>query len=201
MKAPWKFLAQFASRRRPANVQENLIVPDTEPEAIESETENKSPLPFDTTGASGTPDHDAVVPVEQVSMLSDKPKSDPNFSQAMNLPIDIQEPEPPPPSETNHSGAAGSTLGPQNKTSANSQRKPGIKRRERSKKAGAQVVAQSAVARNEAETVQTSSSGDTFFNEAAILDEEIKELRRLLAQKLRLQNVQLKKMLKRFDVP
>ncbi|QFI69476.1 hypothetical protein EKH55_4602 [Sinorhizobium alkalisoli] len=39
-----------------------------------------------------------------------------------------------------------------------------------------------------------------FFHEVAILDEEIKMLRTQLAQKLHLQNVQLKKMLDRFDV-
>ncbi|APG93011.1 hypothetical protein SAMCFNEI73_pA0034 (plasmid) [Sinorhizobium americanum] len=39
-----------------------------------------------------------------------------------------------------------------------------------------------------------------FFHEAATLDEEIKTLRIHLAQKLQLQNGQLKKMLERFDV-
>jgi len=198
MKTPWKFLAQLASRRRSANVQENFIAPDTDPEVIESETENKSPLPFDEpTEASGTPDHDSAV--DHGSMLSDQPESDPNPPQEMNLSADIQEPGTPARSETNHSGAAGKTLGPQSKTSANSQRKPEIRRRERSKNARAEAVAESTVATNEAETVQTSSSGDPFFNEVAIIDEEIKELRRLLAQKLYLQNAQLKKMLERFD--
>lgn len=56
-------------------------------------------------------------------------------------------------------------------------------------------IARSAVATNEAQSVQPSSSGDPFFNEVAILDEEIKELRRRLAQKLDLQNAQLKRCL------
>ncbi|ASY73177.1 putative 21.7 KDA PROTEIN IN SYRB 5'REGION (ORF4) (plasmid) [Sinorhizobium fredii CCBAU 25509] len=38
-----------------------------------------------------------------------------------------------------------------------------------------------------------------FFHEVATLDEEIKVLRTQLAEKLHLQNVQLKKMLERFD--
>ncbi|MCZ4093672.1 hypothetical protein [Sinorhizobium psoraleae] len=38
---------------------------------------------------------------------------------------------------------------------------------------------------------------DPFFNEVALLDEKINELRRLLTQRLLLQNVQLKKMLER----
>ncbi|ASY73451.1 hypothetical protein EFR01_60310 [Sinorhizobium fredii] len=39
-----------------------------------------------------------------------------------------------------------------------------------------------------------------FFHEVATLDEEIEMLRTQLAQKLHLQNVQLKKMLERFEV-
>ncbi|ASY73761.1 hypothetical protein SF83666_a41730 (plasmid) [Sinorhizobium fredii CCBAU 83666] len=56
------------------------------------------------------------------------------------------------------------------------------------------------MATNEAQSVQPSSSGDSFFNEAAIIEEELKELRRRLAQKLYRQNLQLKTMLERFDV-
>lgn len=45
-----------------------------------------------------------------------------------------------------------------------------------------------------------SSSRDLFFDELASLGEEVKMLRSQLAQKLRLQNIQLKKMLERFEV-
>ncbi|WP_155248970.1 hypothetical protein [Rhizobium leguminosarum] len=40
---------------------------------------------------------------------------------------------------------------------------------------------------------------DASVSGASVLDEEIKKLRRQLAEKLRLQNVQLKEMLQRFD--
>ncbi|QFI68713.1 hypothetical protein EKH55_3839 [Sinorhizobium alkalisoli] len=39
-----------------------------------------------------------------------------------------------------------------------------------------------------------------FYQEVGTLDEEIKMLRTQLAEKLHLQNVQLKKMLGRFDI-
>ncbi|MCA1371772.1 hypothetical protein I6F15_31485 [Bradyrhizobium sp. BRP14] len=201
MKSPWKFLVQLSSRRRPAKVQEDSVAHDADPEVLESQAGDTPALSSDTpTEASGTPDHDADVSVDQVSMLSDKPKSDPNLAQAMSLPIDIQEAKTPAPSETNHPGAEGSELGPLSERSAKSQRIPGIKRRERPKRTRMHVVAQSAVATKEAQSVQPSSSGDPFFNEVSILDKEIKELRRRLAQKVYLQNVQLKKMLERFDV-
>ncbi|KSV74454.1 hypothetical protein N182_27825 [Sinorhizobium sp. GL2] len=41
----------------------------------------------------------------------------------------------------------------------------------------------------------------TFVNEMTALDEDIRQLRRQLAEKLLLQNTQLKKMLGRFDAP
>jgi len=199
MKSPWKFLVQLSSRRRLAKVQENSIAHDADPEGSESEVENKLAPPSDNaTEASSTPDHDADGLVDQASMLSDKPTSDPNLTQAISKPIDIQEANSPAPSEANHSGAEGKALGPKSEKSKKPQGKP--QRRERPKRARTEVVARSAVATNEAQSVQPSSSGDTFFNEVATLDGEIKELRRLLAHKLHLQNVQLKKMLERFDV-
>ncbi|WP_085032909.1 hypothetical protein [Ensifer aridi] len=186
MKSPWKFLVELSSRRRPAKVQGNSVRHDADPEDLESEAESRSALTSDNpTEASSTPDQDADGPIDQVSVLSDKPTSDLNLTQAISQPIDIQ-------------GAK--TLGRKSEKNKKPQGKPRIARRERPKRARTQAVARSAVTTNEAQTAQPSSSRDPFFNEVAILDEEIKELRRRLAQKLYLQNVQLKKMLERFDV-
>ncbi|MBZ5763225.1 hypothetical protein LAV84_27225 [Rhizobium sp. VS19-DR104.2] len=44
-----------------------------------------------------------------------------------------------------------------------------------------------------------SSNRDPFFENATSLDEDIKHLKDLLAQKLRIQNAQLREMLKRFE--
>ena len=62
------------------------------------------------------------------------------------------------------------------------------------------MAAQTPVTATDHPSVQLPSSRDLFFDEVALLDAEIKMLRNQLAQKLRLQNVQLKKMLERFDV-
>ncbi|EHK76690.1 hypothetical protein SM0020_17172 [Sinorhizobium meliloti CCNWSX0020] len=62
------------------------------------------------------------------------------------------------------------------------------------------MAAQSAVVQKDHQNLQQSSSRDLFFHELATLDEEIKMLRTQLAQKLHLQNVQLKKMLERFEL-
>ncbi|MCZ4093656.1 hypothetical protein [Sinorhizobium psoraleae] len=201
MKTPWEFLVQLSSRRRPAKVQEDSIAHDTDPEAREREAEDMPALPFDNPlEASSAPDHGSDVPVDQVSLLWDKPKRVPNLEQAMSLPVDVQDAKTPAPTETNHSGAEADALELKSETSTKPQRKPPIKHRERPKRVRAQVAARSSVATNKAQSLQPPPSGDPFFNEVAILDEEIKELRRLLAQKLHLQNVQLKKMLERFHV-
>ncbi|MBO9101891.1 MULTISPECIES: hypothetical protein [unclassified Rhizobium] len=44
-----------------------------------------------------------------------------------------------------------------------------------------------------------SSTADPFFETPTSLDEDIKHLKDLLAQKLRIQNAQLREMLKRFE--
>jgi hypothetical protein len=56
------------------------------------------------------------------------------------------------------------------------------------------------VAADEKPVSQTlASSANPFFDEAASLDEDIKQLEDQLAQKLRLQNAQLRRMLERFE--
>jgi hypothetical protein len=62
------------------------------------------------------------------------------------------------------------------------------------------VEQSTAVAADEKPVSQTPvSSANPFFDEAASLDEDIKQLKDQLAQKLRLQNSQLRKMLERFE--
>ncbi|PDT28003.1 hypothetical protein CO660_20150 [Rhizobium sp. L9] len=66
--------------------------------------------------------------------------------------------------------------------------------------AQANTGARAGVVTRESQGVPRSSARDAFFDDVASLDEDIKKLKRELARKLQLQNAQLKKMLKRFDV-
>ncbi|RVQ55099.1 hypothetical protein CN245_18005 [Sinorhizobium meliloti] len=70
----------------------------------------------------------------------------------------------------------------------------GSDRRERRKRRNARVAGHSVH-----QSGQTSSSRNLSVREVAMLDEEIKILRTQLNQKLHLQNIQLKKMLERFE--
>lgn len=201
MKTPWKFLVQLTSRRRPAKAQESSIGQDTDPETIESEPEHRSALPSRSTEASGTPDHTEDVPVDQVSEASNKAQVDPDVAQALGLSVvDVEQPQTPARDEIHQSGAETDVLLPKGEAGTKSPGKPRLKRRDRVKQDHAHVLAQSAVVTNEIISAQTVPSGDPFFDEVASLDEEIKKLRSLLAQKLYLQNIQLKKMLERFNV-
>lgn len=86
-------------------------------------------------------------------------------------------------------------------TRTQSPRIPRNKRPERPKRARVRAATQSAVDINEDQSAQSLTFKEpSLFDEVAGLDEEIKQMKRLLAQKLYLQNLQLKKMLERFDV-
>ncbi|MCA1409121.1 hypothetical protein I6F26_33375 [Ensifer sp. IC3342] len=198
MKTPWKLLAQLTLRRPSATAQESSIRNDTESRALESEAEHTSALPPTSTVAASPPAHDEDVSVDQGSVASGEAKGDDDATQALKPPIDAEEAQPR--HQTDQSGAEANSLVPKSPASTKSQSKPRIKRRERGKRANAQVAAQSAVAPKRHQGLQPSSSRDLFVHEVATLDEEIKMLRTQLAQKLLLQNVQLKKMLERFDV-
>ncbi|MDK1387997.1 hypothetical protein QN224_21520 [Sinorhizobium sp. 8-89] len=200
MKSPWKFLAQFTSRRPSAKAQESSIGNDTDTKALESQVEHPSALPPSSTVAAGPPAHDEDVSVDQASVASDKAKGNDDVAQTLKPPIDAEEAQTTARHEADHSEAEANSLVPKNAASTESRSKPRIKRRESGKRANAHVAAQAAVAAKHHQNVQPASSRDVFFHEVATLDEEIKMLKTQLAQKLHLQNVQLKKMLERFDV-
>ncbi|MFQ6185223.1 hypothetical protein ACLMJV_25155 [Sinorhizobium meliloti] len=188
MKSPWKFIAQLTSRRASAKAQDSSTSNDTDPTALESEVEHAS----------------ALLPssklVDQESSASDKAKGGDSVAQVRRPPIDDAQPHAPARREADNTVGEQPSLVRKNAVSTKSQTKARIKRRERGEKANAQVAARIPVTATDHPRVQVPSSRDLFFDEVAILDAEIKMLRSQLAQKLRLQNVQLKKMLERFDV-
>ncbi|WP_042776257.1 hypothetical protein [Sinorhizobium fredii] len=199
MKTPWKFLAQLTSRRPSAKAQGSSIGKDTDSQALESEVENRWAPPPSSTVAASPPAHDEDVSVDRGAVASDKAKGDGGVARALKLPIDAAEVQTNARHEADHSGAEANSL-VRKSAATKSPSKPRIKRREHGKRANAHLAAQSAVPPKPHQSVQPLSSRDLFFHEVATLDEEIEMLRTQLAQKLYLQNVQLKKMLERFEV-
>ncbi|WP_244427768.1 hypothetical protein [Sinorhizobium fredii] len=166
--------------------------------ALESEAEHTSALPPRSTVAAGPPAHDEDVSVDQGAVASEKAKGDDDVAQALEPPIDAEEVQTTPRQESDDSGSEANSLVPKS-AATNWPSKPRIKRREPGIRANAHLDWSSAVPPKPHQSLQPSSSRDLFFHEVATLDEEIKVLRTQLAEKLHLQNVQLKKMLERFD--
>jgi len=201
MKTPWKFLAQLTSRRPSAKAQQSSIGNSADSKAFESEAEHTPALRLSLRIAASPPAHDEEVSVYHGPMASDKAKGDDDdVAQALTQAIAAEEAQTTARHDVDHSGAEANSLVPKSAASTKSHGKPRVKRRERGKSANGESAAQSAVAAKPHQSLQSLSSRDLLFHEAATLDEEIKMLRIHLAQKLQLQNGQLKKMLERFDV-
>ncbi|WP_037390175.1 hypothetical protein [Sinorhizobium americanum] len=199
MKAPWKFLTELTSRRS-AKAQQSATGNDPDPKARESEVEHTPALPPKSPVVASPPAHDEDVSVDQGPVASAQANGDNDVPPALEPPIDAEEAQTPARHEADHSGAEARSLVPKSKASRKPQSKSRVKHRERGTRAKSQVAVQSAAAAKDRRSVQPASSRDLFFHEVAIIDEEIQMLRTQLAQKLYLQNVQLKKMLERFGV-
>lgn len=201
MKTPWKFLVELTSRRS-AKTQQGTIGRETDSRAPDQDTASTPALPSFSTQASGTPDHDeAVVSVDTVPVASNEQESRNDAARTLERPANVEEPQAVEPGEARHSSAELDVLAPKSETRAKLREKRLTKRRERAKSPEGNVVARDVAARSEDQSVQPRSSGNGFFDEAESLDEDIRKLRSELAQKLHLQNAQLKKMLERFEAP
>ncbi|ARM91111.1 hypothetical protein RHEC894_PC00076 (plasmid) [Rhizobium sp. CIAT894] len=199
MKTPWRFIVDLTSRRRPGKVQESAVGHDSDPDARERETDWTPAHPSVSPKASVKADDDEDTPVDQVLVASSAVESDPDVARALPS-VDVEEPRTAAPDEEAHHPRVETGSAPKSKVPGTNQVKPPVKRRERARKAEASVAAQSSVAPPEDPRPQPSPSRDPFFDDVASLDEDIKKLRSQLAQKLDLQNAQLRKMLERFGV-
>jgi len=118
---------------------------------------------------------------------------------AASPPVDIDEGQAETPAKASKSGAEAPALVRQNATSKKSPRAPQAKRAARGGRTRIDSDAERIDPANEDQTAQ-SPSPPTFLDEVGSLDDEVRQLRRQLAHKLHLQNIQLKKMLERFDI-
>jgi hypothetical protein len=182
MKSPWKFLVQLTSRGRPAKTPAASIEHDAEATAVQSEVQQTSILPLSSTD----------IPNETDGHL--------DMTSVVSLPGDAEDVQLPVRDEISRSNTEALALMRQNAISEKSPRISQTKRPAHAKRARATMDAKSVVTTSKDHSPHTPLRPETVFDEAVSLDEEIKQLRNQLAQKLYLQNVQLKKMLQRFDV-
>ena len=200
MKTPWKFLARLNLGRSSAKAQPRSAGNETGFKTLEIEVEHTSALPSSPAVADSPPAQEEDVWIDQGLIASDKQEGRNDVAQVLEPPTGTDEAQASVRDEAGGSSTEANSLVEKSAPSAKSQSKPRIRRRERGKSAKARVAAQSAGAPKRHDNLQGRSSRELFFHELATLDEEIKELRMQLAQKLHLQNVQLKTMLERFGI-
>ncbi|MBM3095049.1 hypothetical protein GFB56_30395 [Ensifer sp. T173] len=198
MKPPWKFLAQLMSRQRPSVNSGQTSERDSDRKPVETKLQPAPPPLLASPEAAPGPEHDdespsqdaveitavntsAVDTVAPASVTAEageqKAGADDGRGQSV---VDVQALAP--------TSGADEPLGMP-------QRKPSKVAR----KGRVSAIAQSPVVAGGEVRQSPSASGSPFFDEAASLDDDIKQLKDQLAQKLRLQNAQLRKMLKRFE--
>ncbi len=195
MKSPWKFLAQLTSRRRSAETRESTARDHADTEASESDARRTSVLSSNIPESSGSPDDDENLTADFVASATATETDDALYDpQAVTLPVDGEEDQSP-----SRSGGDAHALVPESRTSKKFPRTSRTKGLGSAKRTRADMVSESTAVANSDQRAQSSSSRESFFDEVARLDEEIRQLRSQLAQKLYLQNVQLTKMLERFD--
>jgi hypothetical protein len=184
MKSPWKFLAQLLPQRQPAKK------PETERSG--SETPDASSLML--TETSSVAEH-GESGVTTAAFIHRDPAAD--ASQAVAEQVDIEAVEGLARRSRSRSRVDHGTLEVDGGTT---KRHAGPSRQRRpapGKSSRADVVQRNLVTNKDQPA--RASSRKSFFDEVAGVDEEIRQLRVRLTQKLHLQNDQLKKMLERFD--
>ncbi|KSV66651.1 hypothetical protein N182_35125 [Sinorhizobium sp. GL2] len=172
MKTPWKYLVELASRGRTVKAAENP-----------PETEAEDP-------ADGVAD-----PILEALRKEERSLDVANSDTAVAA---VDEDNRTPPTKLEQAtadppGGLPEPVGPPQPAAT--------KRRKPSRKTGAVDIAVSKVAKYGDGSSGAPQPLMTFVNEMTTLDEDIRQLRRQLAEKLRLQNTQLKKMLGRYDTP
>lgn len=204
MKTPQrKFVVEFKSGRRQTKARTNSIWGDTDLKALVREAEDKAPHLFNSNAAPGRPDEggedvasdamnsasaggdagEASVAVASTSLGDgakvDLPKQNETTVATAEVVEPVQERAP--------------VFRPK-RTSSDTPRKP-------AKRGPLRATAHVAMRRNKPRSVEAVTARDAVsLEEVTTLDAENKRLKRLLAERLHAQNLQLKKMLERFDV-
>lgn len=201
MKSPWKLVAQLVSRRHPAVAPDELDrdeSKDVAARAIENATDRTSvsgpepsPIGDDVESSEVRPPDDALptLPEVQESEVAavelDSSTSEQDLTENV---VEGSDRSPAVPVEATQEGEISAPVSMARRKTDGTARKSPVSRASRR------------IERvDETRVEQATPPEKTFADEAAGLDQEISQLRSQLTEKLRLQNAQLKSMLKRFE--
>lgn len=197
MKPPWKFVAELMSRRRPSETSDQPIEPVGDRKLIPLEAPPAPPLLSVPPEEDSKPDHAAIAAATASGEARTKHQADVDAAAPAALPTAAgdataaaaDEPQPADASVRAPEREDGPSL-----TLAGTPqgRLPKAAKKNR-------AVTIPAHPTHSDQAAQHAPAGDPPVGDAASLDEDIKQLRDQLADKLRLQNAQLRKMLARFD--
>jgi len=198
MKPPWKFLAQLMSRQRPSETPAQTRERGSDRKPVEIELKPPAtPLLAAPEVAPGEQDHESPSPdpvkalaatASEVDALAPASPAADGKGQGTGA-IDEREQ-----AVTDVTGLA-PAKGPTEPSSMPQETSPKVARKARVHRTAKRPLAVGKEPAPQSPLVPA----NPLFDEAASLDEDIKQLKDQLAQKLRLQNAQLRKMLERFE--
>jgi hypothetical protein len=198
MKSPWKFLARFMPQPRPAETPESSIGNQPDIERPQDEAQQSTGLPLDVAVDPRGSEHDESRSAELKKSTASQNEQVISAPLAISVPDDVKAFHAPARRQTTRPTLR--SRGPQAESEPDkkSPRTPLPKKLAREKRTHNDNIVQTVAGAKD--NTQALSSREPFFDEVASLDEDLKHLRIQLARKLHLQNDQLKKMLKRFDI-
>lgn len=197
MKTPQrKFIVEFKSGRRPTKGRTNSIWGDTDLKAFVREVEDGAPHPFNSNAAHGLPDDggDMVSDAMNSGSAHARP-GEANGAEALISSSDGAKVEAPKQRETTAPTAEVVEQVQESQAVFQPERTSNGTLRKRVKQAPV-ATGRSKPRSTKTVTAQVAVS----LEEVTALDEENKRLKRLLAEQIRAQNLQLAKMLERFDI-
>ena len=200
MKPPWKYLAQLVSRQRSSETSDETSAPDSARRLVAIELQPPATILLSSPEATPV--------TEQVD--EGEPKDLVTAPTAIDSEIDPETPDLSP--DLKEVAKAEVTEAPEQSNSdplVQRRAEEAIVQLPKLRKAKLKTAKKDRVgphveiadAITDLAVPATSSPADTFFDRATSLDDDIKQLKDLLAQKLRMQNAQLRAMLGRFERP
>jgi hypothetical protein len=197
MKPPWKYLTQLVSRRRPSEASDEAVAhSDHKVAKVELNSAQAIPLASpETTPVAEQASQNSAADVEIAGETASKVDTAKNALLPEAFDADK--------SETTADGKRSTSHLQTRVRAAEADVKPPVRRKAKPKTVTTdrmEIAGSSSVVDVREPVLPTTSSAENpFLDEAASLDDDIKRLKDQLAQKLRLQNAQLREMLERFQ--
>ncbi len=199
MKTPQRsFVVEFKSGRRQSKTRTNSIWGDTDLKAVAREVEDKVPHLFKSDEAPGTPEADEAAPTAPVTAnFANEPAGNDISDQAALASADGTEIEI---AKQHESDCPATEAVAQVQDSQQTSQPTTTSKRTPRKRVGRRPTHATTHSSMAALEDPKTAADPISFDEVAALDAENKRLKRLLAEQLQTQNLQLKKMLERFEV-